>query len=106
MDDILEKVKINTTDTLTDQLNAQDPTGQVQCTNEEMNAEKQLPFLDVRLVVNPDGSIRLKIYRKETHTDQYLMFDIHHPVEHKLSCRSLGRCWVATMPSSPTRRPS
>ena len=50
-----------------------------------MNAEKQLPYLDVKLIVNPDGSIRLKIYRKETHTDQYLMFDSHHPVEHKLS---------------------
>ena len=63
----------------------QDPTGNIKFTNEEMNADKQLPFLDVRLIVNPDGSIRLKIYRKETHTDQYLMFDSHHPVEHKLS---------------------
>ena len=49
-----------------------------------MSAGK-LPFLDVRLIVNPDGSIRLKVYRKDTHTDQYLMFDSHHPVEHKLS---------------------
>ena len=85
VDDILEKVKVNTTDVLTDHLNVQDPTGNIKFTNEEMNAEKQLPFLDVRLIVNPDGSIRLKIYRKDTHTDQYLMFDSHHPVEHKLS---------------------
>ena len=53
----MEKVKVNTTDVLTDHLNAQDPTGNIKFTNEEMNAERQLPFLDVRLIVNPDGSI-------------------------------------------------
>ena len=85
MDDILEKIKLNTTTIMTNHLNVQDPTGNVQFTNEEMDAEKRLPYLDVKLIVNPDGSIRLKVYRKETHTDQYLMFDSHHPVEHKLS---------------------
>ena len=57
VDDILEKVKLNTTDTLTNHLNVQDPTGNVKFTNEEMNAEKQLPYLDVKIIVNPDGSI-------------------------------------------------
>ena len=84
VDDILNKVKINTTEVLTDHLNVQDPSGNIKFTNEEMQLRK-LPFLDVKLIANPDGSIRLQVYRKETHTDQYLMFDSHHPVEHKLS---------------------
>ena len=60
VDDILEKVKINTTDTLTHHLNQQDPTGNVKFTNEEME-NCQLPFLDVKIIVNLDGSIKLQI---------------------------------------------
>ena len=84
VDDILNKVKMGTTETLTEHLNIQDPCGMIKFTNEEMQ-EQKLPFLDVKLIVNNDGSLRLQIYRKPTHTDQYLMFDSHHPLEHKLS---------------------
>jgi len=31
------------------------------------------------------GGLKLCIYRKPTHTNQYLNFSSHHPVEHKLS---------------------
>ena len=84
VDDILEKIKRGTHLMLTDHLNQQDETGNIKFTDEE-EQNRQIPFLDVRLIVQPDGSIRLKIYRKTTHTDQYLMFDSHHPLEHKLS---------------------
>ena len=84
VDDIIEKIKKNTISPLTDHLNQIDTTGNVKFTCE---AEKdgQIPFLDVNIIRKPDGSIKLRIYRKATHTDQYLMFDSHHPVEHKLS---------------------
>ena len=31
------------------------------------------------------GGFKLCIYRKPTHTDQYLNFSLHDPIEHKLS---------------------
>ena len=84
VDDIIEKIKRGTIQALTDHLNIQDPTGNIKFTCEQ-EKELQLPFLDIKLIRNADGSIRLKIYRKATHTDQYLMFDSHHPIQHKLS---------------------
>jgi len=49
-----------------------------------MESEGKLPFLDV-LVVRNEGDVKLQIYRKPTHTDQYLIFSSHHLIEHKLS---------------------
>jgi len=45
----------------------------------------QLPFLDLLLNRTENGGLKLQIYRKPTHTDQYLNFSCHHPIEHKLS---------------------
>ena len=59
VDDILNKVKIGTTETLTEHLNVQDPSGMIKFTNEEMQ-EQKLPFLDVKLIVNNDGSLRFQ----------------------------------------------
>ena len=50
----------------------------------ELESESLLPFLDVHLRHNPDGSVSTSVYRKSTHTDQYLHYTSHHP----LSCKT------------------
>ena len=52
---------------------------------ERENAEGCLPFLDVLLHHNNDGTLFTSVYRKPTHTDKYLNFDSHHPLMHKVA---------------------
>ncbi|KAI8496645.1 hypothetical protein Bbelb_253000 [Branchiostoma belcheri] len=52
---------------------------------QEPSHDNILPFLDTKTIVEEDGNLRFEVYRKPTHTDQYLAFDSHHPSEHKLA---------------------
>ena len=51
--------------------------------------------MDTLIVREEDGHIKTKIYRKKTHTDQYLNFHSHHPLHQKMGVvRSLlDRCY-------------
>ena len=51
----------------------------------EKEVDGQLPFLDLLISRDSDGSISTSVYRKPTHTDQYLHFSSHHPTSHKRS---------------------
>ncbi|XP_071484134.1 uncharacterized protein [Diadema antillarum] len=44
-----------------------------------------LAFLDVEVHVDSDGTLSTSVYRKPTHKDQYLNFQSHHPLVHKLA---------------------
>ncbi|XP_072039314.1 uncharacterized protein [Amphiura filiformis] len=83
VEDILEIVKDNQVDNLTHHLNNTDPTDSIKFTYEK-EVDGRIPFLDTLIVRKEDGSVKLLVYRKATHTDQYLNFRSHHPIYHKL----------------------
>ena len=70
-------------DSVDNRLNNIDETGSIKFTY-EVEAEGKLPMLDAMVKRETDGKLTLSIYRKKTHTDQYLSFNSHHPLHQKL----------------------
>ena len=80
MDDTCATLPQDLVDPFHEHLNSIDP--HIQFTVER-ESKGQLPFLDVLLTREENGTISTEVYRKPTHTDQYLAFDSHHPTAHK-----------------------
>ena len=54
-------------------------------TSEEAGDDGSLPFLDVLIIPDEEGSLKTTVYRKPTHTDLYLQWDSNHTVSSKYS---------------------
>ncbi|XP_072028073.1 uncharacterized protein [Amphiura filiformis] len=83
VDDILEVIQRDSVQQLTDHINQVDKSGSIKFTFEQ-ESQGQLPFLDTLIVKKDDGTVKLLVYRKSTHTDQYLNYQSHHPLHQKL----------------------
>ena len=57
----------------------------IQFTTEEPRPDGSLPFLDILITPDKDGRLHTTVYRKPTHTDQYMHWDSHHPISSKYS---------------------
>ena len=57
-------------------LNSQQPTIRFAM---ETKKESKIVFLDTSVSREPDGRLTTSVYRKPTHTDQYLTYNFHHP---------------------------
>ena len=68
----------------TDHINRQNP--HIKFIN-DLEKNGQFPFLGTLVKRQSDGRLQVSVYRKSAHTDQYLPFDSHHPLE--LSVRKL-----------------
>ena len=84
---ILRKVS---TEELLHHLNGVRPTIKFTVEQEE---DRTLPFLDMLLRRRENGSLDVSVYRKPTHTDQYLHFESHHPTHVK---EGVVRCFHDT----------
>ena len=68
-------------DTFLQHINAID--NNIHFTCEEAGEEGSISFLDMLITPDEDGRLDTTVYRKPTHTDQYLHWDSHHAITSK-----------------------
>ena len=64
-------------------INSVDPA--IKFTVEDNKEDESIPFLDTIVKPEADGTLSITVYRKPTHTDQYLQWDSHHHLSAKSS---------------------
>ena len=64
----------------------------------------QLAFLDTCINRQPDGSLKVTVYRKPTHTNQYLNFGSHHHLQQKLGVVKTLFHWCDSIVTDPNDR--
>ena len=57
----------------------------IKFTAENTRDDGSIPFLDTLITPKNDGSLQITVYRKPTHTKQYLQWDSHHAISNKYS---------------------
>ena len=80
-------------------INSVDPA--IQFTVDTNKEDGSIPFLDTFVKPEADGSPSITVYRKPTHTDQYLQWDSHHHLSAKLSVINTLTHSTKTMCSNP-----
>ena len=73
----------------------------IRFTVEDNKEDGSIPFLDTIVKPEVDGSLSITVYRKPTHTDQYLQWDSHHHLSAKFSVIQTLSHRVSTMCSNP-----
>ena len=97
VDDTCTALPSTLVDSFHDHLNSINPCIQFTI---ERESDGQLPFLDIFLNREEDGSISTSVYRKAIHTDQYLCFHSHHPAAHKQAVVRTLMCRAEALSSS------
>ena len=59
------------------------------CCCRQTEKDNSIPFLDTSVIRDSNGLLTTSVYRKPTHTDQYLAYDSHHPQSVK---RGIVKC--------------
>ena len=83
VDDTFVIIKKHQKEEFLNHLNSID--SKIQFTSEEPGPDGSLPFLDILITPEEDGRLTTTVYRKPTHTDQYLHWDSHHTIFSKYS---------------------
>ena len=73
----------------------------IRFTVEDNKEDGSIPFLDTIVKPEADGSLSITVYRKPTHTDQYLQWDSHHHLSAKFSVIQTLSHRASTVCSNP-----
>ena len=63
----------------------------------EHQQDRCIPMLDTKISILDDGSLKFEVYRKKTHTDQYMQYDSHQTLQHKLGVVRTLTHWATTI---------
>ena len=80
-------------------INSVDPA--IRFTVEDNKEDGSIPFLDTIVKPEVDGSLSISVYRKPTHTDQYLQWDSNHHLSAKFSVIQTLSHRASTVCSNP-----
>ena len=80
-------------------INSVDPA--IRFTVEDNKEDGSIPFLDSIVKPEVDGSLSISVYRKPTHTDQYLQWDSNHHLSAKFSVIQTLSHSASTVCSNP-----
>ena len=83
VDDTFTIIKKNNRESFLEHLNSIHPNIRFTC--EETREDGSMPFLDILITPEEDGSLKTSVFRKKTHTDLYLQWDSHHTIPSKYS---------------------
>ena len=81
VDDTLTIIKSSQIDNFLHHLNSIDQN--IQFTKEDSRPDGSMPFLDILITPEKNGSLKTTVYRKPTHTDLYLQWDSNHTITSK-----------------------
>ena len=62
----------------------------------DIKKNNTIPFLDTLVTRDADGLLTTTVYRKPTHTNQYLAYDLQHPQSVK---RGIVKCFMVVLNS-------
>ena len=75
----------------------------IQFTSEDPGEDGSIPFLDMLVIPDEEGRLKTTVYRKPTHTNQYLHWDSHHAIPSKYSVIGTLFHRAKTICSGPTQ---
>jgi hypothetical protein len=82
VDDVLAILRKQSYDRILKMINSIEPAIQFTV---EVEKDSMLPFLDLKIMKNEDGSLKFNVYRKPTHSGKYLDFGSEHTLSQRLS---------------------
>ena len=83
VDDAFTIIKKDQKQTFLNHLNS--INSNIQFTSEDPGEDGSIPFLDMLIIPDGEGRLKTTVYRKPTHTNQYLHWDSHHDIPAKYS---------------------